>query len=200
MPSAAAVTALAGGQRRRPFLKVVAAVFRRGADAVIYTSLAASGSHSLGVALEVLGRWVFGSGSAAEAVGAAVRSGCYLVFLRLLPVYAPLLLMRIIERAKFDRQERKKEERRDKEGEKRNREQPLLLKGFKLAALYTSAPLCQLMCIAVTMKRSEEGSLTWRVGSVLYDVTCLGFAVSTAFLVRNLVFLVMVPRVKDGIM
>ncbi|GJM92755.1 hypothetical protein PR202_ga09250 [Eleusine coracana subsp. coracana] len=95
-----------------------ASVFCRGADAAIYTPLAAAGSHSLGIALEVLGRWVFGSGSAAEAVGAAVRSVCYLVILRLIPDNAPLLLMRIIERAKFDRRERKKKKRREKkEGE-----------------------------------------------------------------------------------
>ncbi|TVU05975.1 hypothetical protein EJB05_49162, partial [Eragrostis curvula] len=54
------------------------------------------------------------------------------------------------------------------------------------------------MHLAITMKRSEEGSQMWRVGCVLYDVASLGLAISTICLVRNLVIIVAVPRVKDG--
>lgn len=36
------------------------------------------------------------------------------------------------------------------------------------------------------------------MGSVLYDVACFGLAISTGFLVQNIVILVTVPKVKDG--
>ena len=48
------------------------------------------------------------------------------------------------------------------------------------------------------MKSTEgHGSLMW-MGSVLYDVVCFGLAISTSFMVQNLVILVTVPMVKDG--
>jgi hypothetical protein len=93
---------VAARPKRRPILKTAAALFRRGADAVLYGFLAVCWAHSLyGIAVEILTCWVYGKGSAAEAIGATVCAACWFVMVRLFPVIFPLILMRIIEHAEF---------------------------------------------------------------------------------------------------
>ncbi|WVZ92948.1 hypothetical protein U9M48_038978 [Paspalum notatum var. saurae] len=94
---------------RRRLLSAAAALFHQGVDIVLYGYLAVAWAHSLGgVAVEILGRWVYGKGSAAESVGAAVRAASGIVLVRLYLAVAPLFVMRVIERAKFDEERREK--------------------------------------------------------------------------------------------
>ncbi|CAL4998702.1 unnamed protein product [Urochloa decumbens] len=207
---------------RRPLLNAAAALFRLVADAVLYGYLAALWAHTLGgTVVEILGRWVCGEGSAAEAAGVAVRAVCKPVIVRLLPAFFPLLLMRVRERAEFDlREERKEKERREEEEREakqastniimeasateqrpeRKGVQNLLPKGISLTPFYAIYPLLKLLELAVKMQLfHEEGSLGWRVGSVFLDVVWLGFAIITGvFGVRFMVILVTIPRVKEG--
>ncbi|KAK3123424.1 hypothetical protein QOZ80_8AG0630590 [Eleusine coracana subsp. coracana] len=175
MPPPAAATTTARPRRRR-LLKAVAAFLRLIEDAVLYGFLAVAWGNSVGgTFVEVLGRWVCGQGSSMEAAGLAVAARCRFVMVRLLPIFLPLLRMRISKRAKFDRAKEEKERREKEDMEKA-------------------------LCHAIVMQlRHEEGSFMWRVGSVLFDVAHLGIAVVVAFWgVRNIVILVTVPRVKDG--
>ncbi|CAO2201782.1 unnamed protein product [Urochloa humidicola] len=206
---------------RRPLLNAAAALFRLLGDAVLYGYLGALGAHSLGgTVVEILGRWVFGEGSAAEAAGIAVRAVCKPVIARVLPAFFPLLLMRVRERAEFElREERKEKQRREEEEREtkastnimmeasateqrpeRKGAQNLLPKGISLTPFYAVFPLIKLLELAVKMQLfHEEGSLGWRVGSVLLDVVWLGFAIiSGGFCVRFMVILVTIPRVKEG--
>ena len=96
-----------------------AALFRQVVDAVVYGYLAVAWMHSLGgVAVEILGRWTYGygEGSAVEAIGAAVRAACWCVMVRLFPAFFPLLLMRLHERAVFERKETERKEREERRG------------------------------------------------------------------------------------
>ncbi|KAL6596204.1 hypothetical protein ACP70R_047568 [Stipagrostis hirtigluma subsp. patula] len=218
MPAAAAATATATA--RPPRLKVAtAALLRLAADAVLYGFLAALSANSLGgTFLEILGRRAFGKGSSVQAAGNAVHAGCKFVIVRLLPAFLALAQMRLKERVEFEakEEEKAKEKREEEEREKpasnhiptaastneqlpkRNRAHPLLPKGVKLAPFYAFVPTLQLMSLAIRIQLDhEEGSLMWSVGSVLFDVAHLGFAVLVGFFcVRNMVILLTVPRVK----
>jgi hypothetical protein len=67
-------------------------------------------AHSLcGGAVEILARWTYGEGSAAEAIGAAFSAACWPLMVRLFPVFFPLLLVRGLERAEFERKEEREE-------------------------------------------------------------------------------------------
>ena len=107
---------------RCPLFKAAAAValFHQVVDAVVYGYLAVAWMHSLGgVAVEILGRWTYGygEGSAAEAIGAAVRAVCWCVMVRLFPAFFPLLLMRLHQRVVFEHQERGEEGEGGDEGD-----------------------------------------------------------------------------------
>lgn len=96
---------------RCPILKTAAALFRQGADAVLYGFLAVAWAHSLcGFAVEILARWVYGKGSAAEAIGATVRAACWFVMVRLFPVIFPLILMCVVEHAEFVKEKEKRDD------------------------------------------------------------------------------------------
>ncbi|KAK3121707.1 hypothetical protein QOZ80_8BG0659310 [Eleusine coracana subsp. coracana] len=219
MPPPATTTTTARPRRRR-LLKAVAAFLRLVEDAVLYGFLAVAWANSVGgTFVEVLGRWVCGEGSSMEAAGLAVAARCRFVMVRLLPIFIPLLRMRVSKRAKFDRAKEEKERREKEDMEKalpaskhvvtmasaneqlpeRNRAPLQLPKGVKVAPLFALVPLFELQCHAIVMQlRHEEGSFMWRVGSVLSDVAHLGIAIIIAFWgVRNMVILVTVPRVKD---
>lgn len=110
----ASAAAAAATPTLRPLRKVAAALFRHAVDAMVYGYLAMVWAHSLGgVAVEILWRWTYGEGSAAEAIGAAVRAACWLAMVRLFPAFFLLMLMRFHEHAKF---EHKKQEEKEKRG------------------------------------------------------------------------------------
>jgi hypothetical protein len=78
--------------------------------AVLYGYLAMVWAHSLcGGAVEILARWTYGEGSAAEAIGTAFSAACWPLMVRLFPVFFPLLLVRGLERAEFERKEEREE-------------------------------------------------------------------------------------------
>ncbi|KAL6661491.1 hypothetical protein ACP70R_000875 [Stipagrostis hirtigluma subsp. patula] len=211
-PPAAAPAAATASARppRRALLKAAASALPRlAADVVLYGMLAVLWVKSVcGTIVEILGRWVFGEGSSVEAAGTAVERACLVAMLVLIPAYVPLVRMRVLERVEFERKEKERREKpasnqastvalANEELPERNR--PQLPKGVKLAPLFALPSLLQLMNLAIIMLLHQEGSLMWRVGSVLFDVARLGIAVIGAlFGVPNVFILVTIPRVKDG--
>ncbi|CAL5002168.1 unnamed protein product [Urochloa decumbens] len=198
--------AAAARPARRPLLKAAAALYRQVVDAVVYGYLVMVWGHSLGgAAVEIVARWTYGEGSAAEAISAAVRAACWFVMVRLFPVFSPLLLLRLYQRAEFERKKDEKE-REERRGElasngqllKRNREEIRLPKGINVVPFFMSPHLCQLFHLATMMKHAEgDESLMW-MGSVLYDVACFGLAINTGFFVQNFMILATVPKVNNG--
>ncbi|CAO2175430.1 unnamed protein product [Urochloa humidicola] len=170
---------------RRPLLEAAAALFRQVVDAVVYGYLTMVWAHSLGGgAVEIVARWTYGEGSAAEAVGASVRAACWSVLVRLFPVK--------------EREERRGKLASNEQLLKRNREEIRLPKDINVVPFLMSPPLCQLFCLATTMKHTEgDESLMW-MGSVLYDVACFGLAINTGFSVQNMMILATVPKVNNG--
>ncbi|CAO2169052.1 unnamed protein product [Urochloa humidicola] len=207
VPMLRAPAAAVARPARRPLLEAAAALFRQVVDAVVYGYLTMVWAHSLGGgAVEIVARWTYGEGSAAEAVGASVRAACWSVLVRLFPVFFPLLLVRLYQRAKFERKKQEKKEREERRGKlasneqllKRNREEIRLPKDINVVPFLMSPPLCQLFCLATTMKHTEgDESLMW-MGSVLYDVACFGLAINTGFSVQNMMILATVPKVNNG--
>jgi hypothetical protein len=81
---------------------------------------------------------------------------------------------------------------------KRNRGEIRVPKGITLAPLYMSRNLFQLLHLAILMKKTEGDVYLMRMGSLLCDAANFGLAISTGFMVQNMMILVTVPKLKDG--
>jgi hypothetical protein len=63
---------------------------------------------------------------------------------------------------------------------------------------YMSRNLFQLLHLAILMKKTEGDVYLMRMGSLLCDAANFGLAISTGFMVQNMMILVTVPKLKDG--
>ncbi|KAJ1268433.1 hypothetical protein BS78_07G134700 [Paspalum vaginatum] len=182
-------------RRRLLSAAAAAALFHLVVDIVLYAYLAVAWAHSLGgIAVEILGRWVYGKGSAAESVGAA----CWIVLGRFFLAVAPLFVMRLFERFKYEEEKERREKASTEQLPESNEAQLRLPKGFSLVPISMSSHLCQLLHLAILMKHSEgEGSRLRTMESLLYDVACFGLAVNAGFLLQNIAIMVTVPKVQE---
>ncbi|TVU05987.1 hypothetical protein EJB05_49174, partial [Eragrostis curvula] len=210
---------------RRSLLKAVAAAardlhvlfLRYGPDAVVYGFLAVAWVSGFGGGvLGVLGRWVFGEGSAVEAAGYSLVAVAKYVLLPLSPAFFLPYTKRVPQHLDFELN--KEKERREKlqgrgtddvtvaldneQCPERNRAESLVqLTGVLAFTFYVLLFLPKLIHTGSVMKsfHGKGSDLMWIVGSVLFDAAWLVFSVLIGFVVVPIMaILVTVPRAEDG--